>query len=346
MSLPSRRHTARARTDLCCGGKVGALDVLAQVAYAGVGVVEQADAGRSHLAQVVRRHVGGHADGDAGGAVQQKVWHPRRHPRRLLQGAVKVGRKVHRTLVEFGQQQFGELGQLRLGVAHRRKAFRIVGRTEVALAFDQRVAIAERLRHQHHRLVAGGVAVRMELADHITHRARRLLRLRRRRQAELAHRVDDAPLYRLQAVAEVGQGTVQHHVHGVVEVGALGVLAKRNLFEVFDAHRGAIQGWIRRRIVHQEARHCRTVICGNARLVRSSKPPGHLKTVRGEKALRPAQPDRRAVSNHLPQPHRHRKPFETPLRGSSGRTGHTKTVRGEEALRPAQPDRFPHNRSW
>src|SRR3546814_8722948 len=65
---------------------------------------------------------------------------------------------------------------------------------EVALAVDQRIAVRERLRHQHHRLVAGGVAVRVELADHVADGARRLLRLGRRTEPQLAHRVDDPPL--------------------------------------------------------------------------------------------------------------------------------------------------------
>jgi hypothetical protein len=33
---------------------------------------------------------------------------------------------------------------------------------------------------------------------------------------------------------EEGQGAVEHHVHGVVEVGALGVFAERDLLETVE----------------------------------------------------------------------------------------------------------------
>ena len=112
--------------------------------------------------------------------------------------------------------------QPRLGVAHGGERARVVLRSPVALAVDQRVAEAERLRHQHHRLVAGGVAVRMELAQHVAHRARRLLVLGGGREAQLRHRVDDPPLHRLEPVGERRQRAVEHHVHRVVEVRLLG----------------------------------------------------------------------------------------------------------------------------
>ena len=128
------------------------------------------------LAQVVRRNVGRHADRDAGRAVEQHVRHARRQPRRLLLRAVVVRREIDRALAELGEQQLGDRRQLRFGVAHRRERFRIVGRTEVALAVDQRIAVRERLRHQHHRFVARAVAVRVEFADHLADRARGFLR--------------------------------------------------------------------------------------------------------------------------------------------------------------------------
>jgi hypothetical protein len=47
---------------------------------------------------------------------------------------------LDRALAELGQQQVGVARELRLGVAHRREALRVVGRAEVALPVDQRVA--------------------------------------------------------------------------------------------------------------------------------------------------------------------------------------------------------------
>ena len=54
-------------------GKSGPLMNLQQVVDGGVGVVDQVQQGVDHLAQVVRRDVGRHADGDAGRAVADQV---------------------------------------------------------------------------------------------------------------------------------------------------------------------------------------------------------------------------------------------------------------------------------
>ena len=56
--------------DTLCG-EVRALDVLHQIAEGGVRIVQHADAGANDLPQVVGRDVGGHAHGDAAGAVDQ-----------------------------------------------------------------------------------------------------------------------------------------------------------------------------------------------------------------------------------------------------------------------------------
>src|SRR5208282_3899224 len=46
------------------------------------------------------------------------------------------------------------------------------------------------------------------------------------REAELAHRIDDAPLHWLESVAERGQRAVEDDVHRVFEVGLLGGCAE------------------------------------------------------------------------------------------------------------------------
>ncbi|MNI34019.1 hypothetical protein D3C73_879950 [compost metagenome] len=226
--------------DLGVGRVVGALHVLAQVAHAGIRVVQQVQQRADDLVEVVRRHIGGHAHGDAGGAVQQQMRQACRHPGRLLQGAVEVRRPVGGALAQFAQQHFGDRGQLGFGVTHRRERLRVVAGTEVALAFDQRIAVRERLRHQHQRFVARAVAMRVVLTDDVTDGTRGLLRLGRGIQAQLAHRIDDAALHGLQAVAEERQGAIQDHVHRVVEVGAFGVLAQRQLFETVEHGAGKI----------------------------------------------------------------------------------------------------------
>ena len=57
--------------------------------------------------------------------------------------------------------------EARLGVAHGGRRVAVDG-AEVALAVDERVAHGEGLREAHHRLVDGGVAVRVVLTEDLT----------------------------------------------------------------------------------------------------------------------------------------------------------------------------------
>ena len=68
----------------------------------------------------------------------------------------------------------------------------------------------------------------VKLTNHITHGARRLFVLGCGFQAQLTHGVDNASLYRLQPITYMGQCPVQYHVHGVVQVGLLCILAERS----------------------------------------------------------------------------------------------------------------------
>jgi hypothetical protein len=210
------------RDDLGFGRIVRTLDVLEQILESGVRLFEQVHASGGHLAHVVRRDVGGHADGDAGSAVQQHVRQTRRHDLRFLQRAVEIGRPVDRAVFEFGQQDLREAREPRLGVAHGGERLGIVGRTPVALAVDQRITVAERLGHEHHSLVTGGVAVRVEFAEHVAHGARRFLVLGGGVEAQFRHGIDDAPLHGFQTVTDVRQRAVENDVHGIIQVRLFG----------------------------------------------------------------------------------------------------------------------------
>mgnify|MGYP003693863803 CR=1 FL=1 len=104
-------------------------------------------------------------------------------------------------------------------VAHRRRHI-AVDRAEIALSVDQQVAHGEALRHAHHRVVDGRVAVRVVLADHVADDAGGLLVGLVPVVAELAHRVQHAPMHRLEAIADVGQCARHDHAHGVIEIRA------------------------------------------------------------------------------------------------------------------------------
>ena len=210
--------------------------VLQQRIQPRIGRLEQMHAGARQLAQVVRRDVGRHAHGDAGGPVDQDIGQPRRQQPGFGQRAVEIGHEIGRALIEFGQQRGRVRGQLGLGIAHCRERLGVVGGTPVALPVHQRVAVGEGLRHRHHGLVAGRIAVRMELADHVADGPRGFLRLGAGGQAQLAHCVDDATLHRLEAVGDVRQCAIEHDVHRVVQIRLLGEHPQRHALGF--VHRG------------------------------------------------------------------------------------------------------------
>ena len=199
------------------GREVRALDELAQVVRRQVRVVDHRDRRVDDLAEVVRRDVGRHPDRDPGAAVDEQVRELGRQDRRLLLGAVVVVDEVDGVLVDVGEHLAGDRGQARLGVAHggRRVA---VDRAEVALAVDERVAHREVLGEPDERVVQRAVAVRVVLAHHLADDRGALAVRAGRRQAHLAHRVEDPAVDRLEAVADVGQGARHDHAHRVVEV--------------------------------------------------------------------------------------------------------------------------------
>ena len=200
------------------GREIRARHVLHQPGERQRRIVDQRQQRVGDLGQVVRRNVGRHADRDAGGAVDQQVRNARRQHRRLVLGLVVVGDEVDRFLVDVGQQLVRELRHAHFGVAHRRRRI-AVHRAEVALAVHQQVAHRERLRHAHDGVVDRHVAVRVVLADDVADHARRLLVGAVIVVAELAHRVQHAPMHRLQAVAHVRQRAPDDDAHRVVEIG-------------------------------------------------------------------------------------------------------------------------------
>ena len=86
-------------------GKSGPGTMLDQLLDREAGIVDQRHAGVDHLAEIVRRDVGRHADGDAAGAVDQQVGEARRQDHRLALGVVVVRLEVDRVLVEVVEQR-------------------------------------------------------------------------------------------------------------------------------------------------------------------------------------------------------------------------------------------------
>ncbi len=87
---------AGAADDLAAGRKVRTRNDVQKLIQRQVGRVDQGQTGVDDLAQIVRRDIGRHADGDAAGAVDQEIGDARRQNRRLGFLAVVVFLEVDR----------------------------------------------------------------------------------------------------------------------------------------------------------------------------------------------------------------------------------------------------------
>ena len=201
-----------------------------QLAELDLRVVEHRAADVDGLAEVVRRHVSRHTDGDAGAAVDEKVRDARRQDERLLERLVEVRPPVYRVLVDVGEHLLAERVEPRLRVTHGRRRVS-VDRAEVSLAVDERVAHAEILREARHRVVNSRVAVRVVLTHRLADNTRRLLERLVVAHAELHHSVEYAALHGLQTVARVGQRAAHDDAHRVVEIALLDFFFERQSYD-------------------------------------------------------------------------------------------------------------------
>ena len=172
--------------------------------------------GVDDLAEVVRRDVGRHADGDARRAVDHEVGHAARQDPGLAPGLVVVGHPVDGVGVDVAQHLDGDLAEARLGVAHGRRRVALDG-AEVALAVDQRVAHVEVLGHAHEGRVDDGLAVGVVVTAGVAGDLGALAVLLVGGEAQVVHRDQDAALAGLETVADVGQSAVGEDAHRVVD---------------------------------------------------------------------------------------------------------------------------------
>ena len=207
---------AFAAVDDRAGREVGTLDELPQILDGRVRVVDQMIDGLDRLAQVVRRDIGGHADGDAGRAVDDEVGQPRREHRGLLQPVVEIGDEIDGVLVDIVEHRHRDARQARFGVAVGGRGIAVHG-AEVPLAVHQRIAQREGLHHADQRVVQRDVAVRVILAEHVADDGRALLVGAAGDEPQLVHGVQDAAVHGLEPVAHVGQRALHDYAHRIVE---------------------------------------------------------------------------------------------------------------------------------
>ena len=235
-------------------GKSGPLTCSISPSELIAGIVHVGAAGGEHLAQIVRRDVGRHADRDSAGAVDQQVREAGREDLRLALRGVVIGLEVDRVLVDVAKQEIGDLRQPRLGVSHGRRRIG-VHRAEIALAVDQRHPHRPVLRHPREGVVDRLVAVRVIFTHDVADDAARLAVRPPGDIARFLAGVEDSAMDRLQAVAHVGQRAAHDHAHRVIEVARLHLLDDRDRRDVVIAARGrvgAVGAVVDRRLSGQE----------------------------------------------------------------------------------------------
>ncbi len=161
--------------------------------------------GGVQLVEVVGRHVGRHADCDTRGAVEQQAGEQGGKDDGLLRFAVVGGAEVDGALVEFPDHGHGGLAQPALGVAGG--GGWVVEGPEVALWVDERDPAGEVLAHADQGVVDGGVAVGVVAAHRVAHDAGALAVRCVGPDSHAQHGVENASLYGLEAVADIGNRT-------------------------------------------------------------------------------------------------------------------------------------------
>ena len=114
----------------------------------------------------MRRDVGGHTDGDAGGSIEQQIWQARWQDHRLRFRPVVVRAERDGILVDFAYDRRAQRSQSTLRIAHRRRGVAVQG-AEVAVSVDQGIPQGEGLRHPDQGVVERRVAVRMVAAHDV-----------------------------------------------------------------------------------------------------------------------------------------------------------------------------------
>ncbi len=263
-----RLADADASEDRRSGREVGTEHELHQVFDRRVRVVDEVQRRVDDLAQVVRRDVRGHADRDAAATVHEQVREARRQHERLLVLSVVRLAEVDGLLVDLAEQLHRELREPRFGVARCRGPVGRVGRTEVPVPVDQRIAQREVLRHARERVVDRLVAVRVVVRHHVADRVRGLAVLAVGPHALDVHPVEDAPLHRLQPVARVGKCARRDDRHRVVQEGAFHLLLDLDRFDVAERRQRFVRH-TRPRVRGCRSRERRIRCRGSGRLWRS-----------------------------------------------------------------------------
>ena len=207
---------ARPATDEPTRRKVRPGHELLEALLRELGILDQRRRSREDLPKIMGRNVGRHSHGDPRTTVDEQVRHLSREHGRFFQAPIEVGREGDRLLFDVLEKLHRKSGQASLGVSVRRRRISVDG-SEIPLAVDEWITQREILDHPDHGVVHGGVAVGVVLSQDVADHRGRFLVTPPGAEPELAHRIQDAPVNRLQAIAYVGERSLYDDAHRVVD---------------------------------------------------------------------------------------------------------------------------------
>ncbi len=176
-----------------------------ELAHRAGGLLDQMQERRAKLADIMRRDAGRHSDGDARCAVGEQVRKAGGKDDGLAVLAIISRPEIDGILVDPIQHGLRHRRQPAFGVTHCGRII-AVDIAEIPLSVDQRIALGKILCQTHQRVIDRQLAVGMEFADDVADHPRAFLVSGCGVQAKLVHRVHDAAVHRLEAVANIRQG--------------------------------------------------------------------------------------------------------------------------------------------
>ncbi len=176
-----------------------------ELAHRAGGLLYQMQQRGAELADIMWRDAGRHSDGDARCAVGEQVRKAGGKDDGLAVLAVIGRSEIDGILVDPVEHCLRHRRQPAFGVTHRGSII-AVDIAEIPLPVDQRIALRKVLRETHQRVVDRQLAMRVEFADHVPDHAGAFLVSGCGVKAKLVHRVHDAAVHRLEAIAHIRQG--------------------------------------------------------------------------------------------------------------------------------------------
>jgi len=185
-----------------------------------VRVIEDANDGVNDFRKVMRGDIGSHTDGDAAGAIDEKIREAGGEDPWFFKAFIEVRVPIHGLLIDIPEH---------FGTHFRHPGFSVTVRgggvavhvSEVAVAVHEGVAHGEVLRQPDHSVIYGRVAVGVVLAKDFTHAGGGFFKRFIGGKAGFIHRVEDTPVDGFKAVTHVRECAAFDNAHGVFEVAAL-----------------------------------------------------------------------------------------------------------------------------